>query len=351
MVGIRSQASLLDGTLRSKEEPQSTPLLGATNLLHYSIQVYHMPLGVSTSTATATTVTMSQSQTSTAGCYTQNTSRSPSPSNDAFSESRCLFCPAVSASLDSNLTHMSKFHGLHLDLANLLVDITTLLQYFYLVIAEECLYCGTHRSNRQAVQQHMLAKGHCKYNREDPEFADFYETPESDEHNVDASRPDQVMKASKAHSRRAHPDTTATDTALGIQPRRRDRAEIRNAAPSTANSNSNTNSSPSSTNPTSDVHQSSPSSPPSNRAAKLQDTLNTTLSQLSASDRATLAHLPPAQQRAVLATQARQLATAQRSEKTKRTRLETAHNHGGRLDSIRLKRVPPHFGCVGSLNR
>lgn len=79
---------------------------------------------------------------------------------------------------------MSKAHGLHVDPTNLLVDVVSLLAYFHLVISGcyECLYCGTQRNTRQAVQQHMMAKGHCKYDitDKDAELRDFYEFSSSD---------------------------------------------------------------------------------------------------------------------------------------------------------------------------
>lgn len=105
---------------------------------------------------------------------------SPSSSIDhEFDESQCLFCNRSSSDLDSNLGHMSKIHGLHIVTSNLLVDVGSLLAYFHLVISSyhECLYCGTQRNTRQAVQQHMVAKGHCKYDltAKDAEFRDFYD--------------------------------------------------------------------------------------------------------------------------------------------------------------------------------
>ena len=105
-------------------------------------------------------------QEQTANNNKDNIANPSSPSIDyEFDESQCLFCNQTSPDLDQNLVHMLKAHGLYIDSANLLVDVGSLLAYFHLVISGyyECLYCGTQRNTRQAVQQHMMAKGHCKY--------------------------------------------------------------------------------------------------------------------------------------------------------------------------------------------
>ncbi|OKL55517.1 hypothetical protein UA08_09205 [Talaromyces atroroseus] len=52
-------------------------------------------------------------------------------------------------------------------------------RYLHLVIFgyRECIQCGTERATIQAVQQHMIGKGHCKFDvsEEDSEFAEFYD--------------------------------------------------------------------------------------------------------------------------------------------------------------------------------
>lgn len=75
------------------------------------------------------------------------------------------------------------------------------------------------------------------------------------------------------------------------------------------------------------------------------------LSNLRPSDRLTLQHLPPSQQRALLATQHKQMEKSSREANKGRGRVEGAGNLAGRLGSGRLIRVPPHFGMVGGLKR
>lgn len=114
-----------------------------------------------------------------------NATRPSSPGIEHdLDESQCLFCIYTSPDLPQNVLHMSKNHGLYVETKGLLVDVACLLAYFHLVITgcNECLYCGTLRDTREAVQQHMLAKSHCKYDisREDAELRDFYEVPPAD---------------------------------------------------------------------------------------------------------------------------------------------------------------------------
>ncbi|KAL2877455.1 hypothetical protein SGCOL_007198 [Colletotrichum sp. CLE4] len=75
---------------------------------------------------------------------------------------------------------MQKSHGLFIPhRQHLVVDLETLFKYLHLVIFDyrECLHCGTERTTVQAVQQHMIGKGHCRFDpaEQDSEFTDFYD--------------------------------------------------------------------------------------------------------------------------------------------------------------------------------
>lgn len=103
-----------------------------------------------------------------------------------FSPLRCLFCNTESASLESNLTHMSLDHSFFIPDSEYLVDMESFLRYLFIVISTfyQCLYCGSARSNKFAVQDHMRGKGHCKIDFEDDdhEFEQFYDfSGEADE--------------------------------------------------------------------------------------------------------------------------------------------------------------------------
>lgn len=113
-----------------------------------------------------------------------------------FSPTQCLFCPVASQSFELNQTHMHKHHGLFLPLTiddgarELAVEMETMVQYMHMVIFgyHECLFCGTQRQSTHAVQQHMMGRGHCRINldesdeeEEENEFRDFYEIVDVEE--------------------------------------------------------------------------------------------------------------------------------------------------------------------------
>jgi pre-60S factor REI1 len=143
-------------------------------------------LGATTATATTSTATMTTL--STLPNVTEDTNpltpdiMEPSQSSEqvaSFTPGQCLFCPIASSTLDESMVHMQKSHGLFVpQQEHLTVDLETFFRYLHLVIFNyrECIHCGTSRSTVQAVQQHMMGKGHCKFDiSEDSEFADFYD--------------------------------------------------------------------------------------------------------------------------------------------------------------------------------
>ena len=93
---------------------------------------------------------------------------------ESFSPLQCLFCNVESASMDSNLTHMSHAHSFFIPDAEYLIDMESLLSYLFAVVSvfHECLFCGSSKTTKFGVQDHMRGKGHCK--------ADF----EADEHGL-----------------------------------------------------------------------------------------------------------------------------------------------------------------------
>lgn len=327
-----------------------------------------MPLvGSNTATATTTTTAIMDSRpslaskaTMTARPDTLDTDRdslasSPStppssPITHDFDEAQCLFCNHPSGSLESNLTHMSKTHGLHIDVTHLLVDVPSLLAYFHLIIAvwHECLYCATQRNTHQAAQQHMMAKGHCKYDvaSKDAELKEFF----------DAQAEEEVQRSRNA-MREAWDDEDVLRGSSSLQtPRKAPRAARRidggrhittSTSPDVAEQDQDLTTSP----PSSSPSQPTTGAELSTRAQKQEQILTTQLSQLRAADRRSLLHLPASQQRALLATYHKQNEKVRRTEQSQRGRLESAGNHFGRLGTTRLVRIPPHFGNVQGLNR
>ncbi|OAP58264.1 hypothetical protein AYL99_07354 [Fonsecaea erecta] len=271
---------------------------------------------------------------------------------DEFDESQCLFCNQTSPDLDQNLNHMLKVHGLYIDPARLVVDVGTLLAYFHLIISGryECLYCGTQRNTREAVQQHMMAKGHCKYDVSDEgtELRDLFEFPSSHakeelHRHLDAMRFSDDPRPPQARSRKPrlpkHSDRQGLNgTADPLEhvrptsiPRSHTGAESSSSADETPSQHSR--------------------GELNTRALKQECTLNNQLAQLRAGDRRSLLHLPPSQQRALLATHHKQMEKARRTEQTSQSHLESAGNKFKCLRKIRLVRKPPHTGNVHSLNR
>lgn len=115
-----------------------------------------------------------------------NTSLSPSTSSTGssittYTPSTCLFCPHPSQDIDSNLHHMSKSHNFFIPDPEYLSDISSFLTFLDTVISKfhECLFCGSTRSNKFAVQDHMKSKGHCRIDLEDEceEWAEFWDYP------------------------------------------------------------------------------------------------------------------------------------------------------------------------------
>lgn len=223
-----------------------------------------------------------------------------------FTPEQCLFCSTTSISFTSNLTHMHQAHGLFIPSPErLVVDLETLIRYLHLVIFQyrECLSCHTVRRTPAAAQQHMLAKGHCNFDLDRPEseYRDFYDFSASG-----AAPPGRQQESAHLASGKIVSSRTAAPTSKARLPGR----------------------------PAHDV--SSPTiqpTPPSNptdipslelgpRVAKRQDLLASQLSHLSASDRASLAHLPTSQQLALLGAQQRQADAETRKERRMRTRVE-----------------------------
>lgn len=284
-----------------------------------------------------------------------NASNSSSSSIDhEFEESQCLFCDRSSSDLDHNLEHMSKVHGLHIVTSNLLVDVESLLAYFNLVISSyhECLYCGTQRNTRQAVQQHMTAKGHCKYDltAKDAEFRDFYnlsslEAEEESHRNLIATRiSDLELTAAHDKSKKSRSSKRSDKNNLDL-------TFSQSEPESTSSRHSPAPQSDSDTNSDDNDLLFNPLRQLSIREQKRAHTLNNHLSQLRADDRRSLMHLPVSQQRTLLAAHHKQMEKARRSEQTRRGHLESAGNSFGRLGTIRLIRQPPHTGRVQTLKR
>ncbi|EKD12527.1 uncharacterized protein L3040_009421 [Drepanopeziza brunnea f. sp. 'multigermtubi'] len=118
---------------------------------------------------------------------------------EVFDASKCLFCATVSPSLDANIGHMSHAHSFFIPDVEALIDIESFLEYLSRIISDfhECLYCGSERANRVAVQDHMRAKGHCRLEMEEDvlELREFYEfSRDSDEDEEEEGEEDGEVR-------------------------------------------------------------------------------------------------------------------------------------------------------------
>lgn len=121
-------------------------------------------------------------------CPGHTSEAQPLEQEETFSSSQCLFCNLKSASLETNLTHMSLTHGFFIPKAEYLIDTSSLLSYLFIIVSKfhECLLCGSTKITKLAVQDHMRGKCHCRVDFEDEkhqlwQFYDFSEEVDSDD--------------------------------------------------------------------------------------------------------------------------------------------------------------------------
>ena len=102
---------------------------------------------------------------------------------DTLEVTDCLFCPHHSVSLEENLKHMTRSHSFFIPDLEYVVDLKGLVTYLCekVGMGNVCLYCndkGKSFFSLEAVQSHMVDKGHTKMNYEGDavlEYADFYD--------------------------------------------------------------------------------------------------------------------------------------------------------------------------------
>lgn len=101
---------------------------------------------------------------------------------------QCLFCNNDLPTMDDNVEHMYKVHGMFIPNKEDLEDAEGLLLYLFNIISEfhECLYCGKTKETAEGIQSHMIDKGHCNFafDEELDQFYDFEGQPEVDAHET-----------------------------------------------------------------------------------------------------------------------------------------------------------------------
>lgn len=139
----------------------------------------------------STSVTSDESTPTTSDESTPVTSDDASDLYSHFDPCLCLFCPKTAKDCDANLTHMRVAHGFIIpERDHLELDEEILVQFLHRIIStdHECLLCGLTRKSRVAVQHHMVAKNHCRFELTDPnsEFHAFYNFPEPEPADYEA---------------------------------------------------------------------------------------------------------------------------------------------------------------------
>jgi len=101
--------------------------------------------------------------------------------DDPLEVTDCLFCPRKFTTLEKNATHMTEVHSFFLPDPEFLVDLQGLMEYLGAKVGQGmmCLWCSSRQyKSVEAVQMHMIDKGHCKLLYEGEtliEYDEFYD--------------------------------------------------------------------------------------------------------------------------------------------------------------------------------
>lgn len=289
----------------------------------------------------ASTSSSSGSNTTTASTHMNDTKSLP------FEPARCLFCNQDRSDFESNLSHMRSAHGLFIPhRQHLIVDTEVLLEYIHLIIFgyNECICCGTQRSSPLAAQQHMLGKGHCRFDmdRQDSEFADFWDFSEtdsssenSDDDNVSGNRESNsgengnikgsggIVRLDEA-SLRLPSGKLISKNSSGQRSQRR--ADDRKQQAAIVGKTSDATQIGGATQSTALIPALGDTSKSLTKSERRAEAFSGQLSRLSESDRQSLIHLPTSEQRSILAAQQRQAEKARQAERRYQSRVEGLGN-------------------------
>ncbi|KAK7749981.1 hypothetical protein SLS62_008090 [Diatrype stigma] len=283
---------------------------------------------------------------------------SPDAAMQPFTPGQCLFCSNSLPSFADSVTHMQKSHGLFVPHPQrLIVDLETLFKYLHLIIFgyRECIQCGTERATVQAVQQHMIGKGHCRFDiaEQDSEFAEFYdfsEPEEGEESEVDFEEDGNIEEAGESEERDRRGNTSSSPSR---NPVLADEESIRlpsgkivsrqtssiPAGPSFTQLRRRTRTSASQLEysivaepdedeavPGKEQPGSADTQILSKREKREKAAVTYQLANMSASDRNSLVHLPASQQLAILAAQYRHAEKVQQEERRRRSKIDRKGN-------------------------
>ncbi|KAI3398539.1 hypothetical protein diail_9063 [Diaporthe ilicicola] len=269
-----------------------------------------------------------------------------------FIPGQCLFCPNSSPSFTGSVVHMQKSHGLFLPhQRHQVVDLETIFRYLHLVIFgyRECIHCGTQRTTLQAVQQHMTAKGHCKFDASetDSEFADFYDFSET-KHDAESdvsSDDDEGIREEAATDSRANRKpmladedsiclpsgkiiskrSTTTQAAPTVNQlrRRTQRTLASQLVHSLVEADEDNEEASSKEEPDPDIPDTRVLS---KREKREKAVVAYQMTNMRANDRNSLMHLPASQQRSMLVTQNKHMEKVQKEERRRRGKIDRKGN-------------------------
>ena len=257
----------------------------------------------------------------------------------------CLFCPQQFENFDECLKHKEEKHGFHIpEKQRLLVDDETLLSYCHVVLHRylECIKCGTRRQTLKPLQAHMRDKGHCGFSLEEgSDFRAFYgftdedsekesekdeggeggenwEDAEDEEDRIEVRKRDEITGGLEkledmGDGQVRLPSGRVVGSKTYRVPRLVKDKNVPEAEMLQDGPNSSSTQAPSTPTTADAAPASSDPSAALTRSDRRNLTTSTALSQLRHEDRMQLAHLPAAQQRAVLSTQKKQAAKERRA--------------------------------------
>lgn len=270
---------------------------------------------------------------------TTTTTSSFSETMQSFTPGQCLLCPSSSPSFSDSIAHMQKSHSLFIPhQEHLAVDLETLIRYLHLVIFgyRECIQCGTERATVQAVQQHMLGKGHCRFDitEEDSEYAEFYDFEDSAESDVDEENNQETTTNSsqQKQSLPADEDSIHLPSGKTISKKSSAQAEqslfnrLHRRTTRTLPSQLEYSAVEPDEEENKEVSETGESQALSRREKREKAMITHQLANMTANDRSSLMHLPPSQQRAMLVAQHRHADKTQKEEKRRQTRIDRKGN-------------------------
>ncbi|KAF3933693.1 hypothetical protein ABW19_dt0201900 [Dactylella cylindrospora] len=135
----------------------------------------------------------------------------------SLSITECLFCGLVLSTLQQNLEHMSKSHGLFIPEQRYLVNLEGLIRYLgqKVLLGNTCLFCNKPKNGLEAIRTHMRDKGHCMiaFETEDEmlevgEFYDFRSTYEDD----GSDEEEEEWEDEEGNKAKGHDETWETDS-------------------------------------------------------------------------------------------------------------------------------------------